>query len=181
VKSRRQWLSPCTARADHAACLCVYVKTGKSLGLALVMVPRVLTSRESAERRRKEMFRDHFFFDKIVKLELEPLKREQMLEAYRKRFKGHEPFAEDALLTLARMSRGIFRRFLRYVILTLQHSESHGERIIDAETVKAAVTVKRLAIENYAMSRLLAKLELHRYITRQREGTDKVVSPRKKE
>jgi uncharacterized membrane protein len=30
-------------------------------------------------------------------------------------------------------------------------------------------------MEAYAMSRLLAKLELHRYITRQREGTDKIV------
>jgi DNA-binding MarR family transcriptional regulator len=108
--------------------------------------------------------------------------------------------------------------------LTLEHSESHERRIIDAETVKAAVTVERLAedmelelaelfpkqselrlqavrllmhleesgprrqteladelgVKGYAMSRLLAKLELHRYITRQREGTDKIVSLRKK-
>jgi len=43
-----------------------------------------------------------------------------MVEAYRKRFKTIEPFAEDALLTLARVSRGIFRRFLRYITLTLR-------------------------------------------------------------
>jgi DNA-binding transcriptional ArsR family regulator len=120
------------------------------------------------------------------------------------------------------MSRGIFRRFLRYITLTLQYSESHGERIIDAEAVKAAVTVERLAedilvelfskqsdlrlqavrllmhleesgskrqgelaeelgVEACAMNRLLPKLELHRYITRQREGTDKIVSLWKKE
>jgi uncharacterized membrane protein len=120
------------------------------------------------------------------------------------------------------MSRGIFRRFLRYITLTLQYSESHSKRIIDTETVKAAVTVERLAedmelelvelfpkqsdlrlqavrllllleesgprkqtelaeelgLEEYAISRLLAKLELHRYITRRREGTDKIVSLR---
>jgi len=31
-------------------------------------------------------------------------------------------------------------------------------------------------MEDYAMSRLLRKLELHRYIVRRREGTDKLVS-----
>jgi hypothetical protein len=45
----------------------------------------------------------HFFFDKMEKVELEPLKPEQMVEAYRKRFKkAIEPFTEDALFTLAR-------------------------------------------------------------------------------
>jgi uncharacterized membrane protein len=33
-------------------------------------------------------------------------------------------------------------------------------------------------MEDYAMSRLLAKLELHRYIARRREGADKIVSLR---
>ena len=41
---------------------------------------------------QKEMFRDHFFFDKMEKVTLEPLKPEQMVEAYRKRFKAIEPF-----------------------------------------------------------------------------------------
>jgi hypothetical protein len=171
---------------------------------------------------QKEMFRDHFFFDKMEKVELEPLKPEQMVEAYRKRFKAIEPFTEDALFALARMSRGIFRRFLRYITLALQYSESHGKKIIRTETVKQAVTVERLAedmelelvelfpkqsdlrlqavrqlmhlgesgpkkqselveelgLEAYVMSRLLAKLELHRYIARRREGTDKIVTLR---
>jgi hypothetical protein len=43
------------------------------------------------------------------------------------------------------MSRGILRRFLRYITLTLQYSESHGKKNIDTETVEEAVTVKRLA------------------------------------
>lgn len=68
---------------------------------------------------QKEMFRDHFFLDKMHKIELEPLKLEQMLEAYRKALGTLEPFTRDGLLTLARMSRGISRRFLRYIILTL--------------------------------------------------------------
>jgi len=172
---------------------------------------------------QKEMFRDHFFFDKMEKVELEPLKPEQILEAYRKRFKTIEPFAEDALLTLARMSRGIFRRFLRYITVTLQHWETGKGGPIDATVVKEAVTAERLAedmerelaelfpkqsdlrlqavgllvhleesgpkkqtelaeelgMEGYAMSRLLAKLTLHRYIIRRRDGTDKIVALRK--
>jgi hypothetical protein len=53
--------------------------------------------------------------DKMEKVENEPLEPKTMVEAYRKRFKAIEPFTEDALLTLARMSRGIFRCFLRYI------------------------------------------------------------------
>jgi len=60
-----------------------------------------LSQWETSDRKRKpnivvaiqkEMFRDHFFFDKMEKVELEPLKPEQMAEVYRKRFKVIEPF-----------------------------------------------------------------------------------------
>jgi hypothetical protein len=44
----------------------------------------------------------HFFFDKMEKVELEPLRPEQMVEVYRRRFKAIEPFTEDAFFTLAR-------------------------------------------------------------------------------
>ena len=171
---------------------------------------------------QKEMFGDHYFFDKMTKIELEPLKPEQMVEAYMKRFKKPDPFTEDALLTLARMSRGIFRRYLRYIMSTLDQWEyspkPHGP--INVEIVNKAVTPDRLAqdmeyelqelfprqsdlrlqavrllmhlsesgskkqielaeelnMQPYAVSRLLEKLELHRYVTRKRVATDKVVS-----
>ena len=170
---------------------------------------------------QKEMFGGHFFFDKMSRIELEPLQPREMVEAYVKQFKTTEPFTEDALLTVARMSRGIFRRFLRYISLTLDlwSTGSQPRGPIDTETVKKAVTAERLAedmelelvevfpkhsdlrlqavrllmhleesgptrqsqlgellgIEPYAMSRLLAKLELHRYVVREREGADKLV------
>jgi DNA-binding MarR family transcriptional regulator len=120
------------------------------------------------------------------------------------------------------MSRGIFRRFLRYISLALRHWETKKSGPIDTTIVKEAVTVERLAedtelelaelfpkqsdlrlqavrlvmwleesgpkkqgelaeelgLEEYAMSRLLAKLELHRYIVRRREGIDKIVTLR---
>jgi hypothetical protein len=43
---------------------------------------------------------------------------------------------------------------------------------------KQTELAEELGMEDYAMSRLLARLELHRYIARRREGTDKIVSLR---
>lgn len=93
------------------------------------------------------MFQRHYFFDKMQKIELQPLRPEQMLEAYKHRFKDTHPFTEDALLTLARMSRGIFRRFLRYITQTIYAwVGSPGPRKpIDTELVKKTITTERLA------------------------------------
>ena len=170
---------------------------------------------------QKEMFSGHFFFDKMSMIELKPLQPNQMVEAYVKQFRTTKPFTDDALLTLARMSRGMFRRFLRYISLTLDlwSTKSQPRGQIDTATVKKAVTAERLSedmelelvelfpkhsdlrlqavrllmhleesgptrqsrlgellgIEPYTMSRLLAKLELHRYVVREREGADKTV------
>jgi len=41
---------------------------------------------------------------------------------------------------------------------------------------KQTELVAELGMEDYAMSRLLTKLELHRYVVRRREGADKIVS-----
>jgi len=41
---------------------------------------------------------------------------------------------------------------------------------------KQTELAEELGLKGYAMSRLLAKLELHRYTVRRREGTDKLVS-----
>jgi DNA-binding MarR family transcriptional regulator len=96
---------------------------------------------------QKEMFGGHFFFDKMQKVELHPLQPEMMVEAYKRRFKTTDPFTSDALLTLARMSRGIFRRYLRYIILTLDlwNEKRVGRGRIETEIVREAVTMEQLA------------------------------------
>lgn len=95
---------------------------------------------------QKEMFCGHFFLDKMQKIELTPLTPRKMLEAYVKRFGNTYPFTEDALLCLARMSRGIFRRYLRYITLTLDLWERmHSTDLISVELVKKAVTIDQLA------------------------------------
>jgi len=170
-----------------------------------------------------EMFQGHFFFDKMEKVELTPLPSNSLVEAYRKRFKETEPFTEEALLKLASMGRGIFRRFLRYITITLDLWQSRKRRpnSIGPELVTEAISTERLAedmdleladlfpkhsdlrlqavrllmhlessgpikqsqladdlnLEPYVLSRLLTKLELHRYIVRRREGADKIVTP----
>jgi DNA-binding MarR family transcriptional regulator len=43
-------------------------------------------------------------------------------------------------------------------------------------TREAVSQSAQMGIEKCAMSRVLAKLELHRYIARQRDGTDKLVN-----
>ena len=97
---------------------------------------------------QKEMFGGHFFFDKMQKIELHPLQPETMVEAYKRRFKTTDPFTSDALLDSARMSRGVFRRFLRYIMLDarpLGRKQRVGTDRIETETVRTAVTVERLA------------------------------------
>lgn len=193
------------------------------------MESRSLLKNLEAKRRtniiiaiQKEMFHDHFFLDKMQKVELKPLNPRQMLEAYLKRFKTTAPFTEDALLALAQMSRGIFRRFLKYITLALDHWQTQPEprQPINPTTVRTAVTreqlaedmeielrelfpkqadlrlqtiqilthlqttgpklqsqlAKELEMKPYAVSRLLTRLEHHRHITRQRTGSDKMVS-----
>jgi len=96
---------------------------------------------------QKEMFHDHFFLDKMHVVQLKPLSTEQLLQAYIKQFGTFEPFTRDAIKLLAEMSRGIFRRFLRYITLTLDLWESKYQETqptIDAALVKQAVTIEHL-------------------------------------
>jgi len=102
---------------------------------------------------QKEMFHDHFFLDKMRTIELKPLTTQQILNAFRKRFTTFSPFTEEAITLLAKMSRGIFRRFLRYITLTLDLWESkyqQNQPTIGVTVVKGAVTIDHLrnAMEN---------------------------------
>jgi DNA-binding MarR family transcriptional regulator len=48
----------------------------------------------------------------------------------------------------------------------------------ESAPVEQSELAEGLGIEQYELSRLLAKLELHRYVVRERAGTDKMVSLR---
>ncbi len=51
-------------------------------------------------------------------LELNALNAEQFIEAYRAKFQTCDPFDEPALDYLAHLSRGVFRRFLKFLART---------------------------------------------------------------
>jgi hypothetical protein len=71
---------------------------------------------------QKETFNhaDHFLYGKMDLTDLFPLTSSQLLEAYARKWGGYAPFTEDALQYVAKMSRGIFRRFKRYIALALE-------------------------------------------------------------
>jgi len=165
---------------------------------------------------QKEMPKDHFFLDKMQVVELRPLSAEQLLRAYMKQFGTFEPFTEDAVKLLAQMSRGVFRRFLRYIYMTLENRDGTTE--ITEEDVRNSVSEQQLLLDNeeelakifpksdesrlqaikvmqflethstnqkelaesvgiseYALSRILDKLELHHKIRRERRGLEKMI------
>jgi len=108
--------------------------------------------RKEAERSQvfvfgiqKEMFGGHFIYGKMDIVELSPFKPEEMLEAYRKTWETTEPFTEDALLLLAELSRGIFRRFLKYIQRCIEETSlGKKEFPITVENVREAVTLDQL-------------------------------------
>lgn len=95
---------------------------------------------------QKELFSGHFLFGKIDAVELEPLKPEQLVEAYKGFWHTSEPFTSGALLLLAQLSRGIFRRFMKYIQACIERyviTEVKQERI-GIELVNETVTFDQL-------------------------------------
>jgi DNA-binding MarR family transcriptional regulator len=81
-----------------------------------------------------------------------------------------ERLAEDMGLELVELFPKQSDLRLRAVRLLMHLQESGPKRQTEL--------TEELGMEAYAMSRLLAKLELHRYILRRRDGTDKIVGLR---
>ena len=95
---------------------------------------------------QKELFRGHFFLGKMNRIELNPLKPDTILRFYEKKFNGTDPYTRDALLLLAKMSRGIFRRFLKYLTLTLDHQEhTKTPSPITVDQIREAIPIQLLA------------------------------------
>jgi len=97
---------------------------------------------------QKETFSaaDHFFYGKCDIVPLMPLTVKQLLDAYIIKWAGYAPFTEEALQYVAKMSRGVFRRFKRYIGLALETQiveraqADISSSLIDLEAVKKSVT-----------------------------------------
>jgi biotin operon repressor len=62
----------------------------------------------------------HFFLGKFDVTELPLLEPKELIETYKKKFESIEPFAEETLDLIAKLSRGVFRRFQKYCRLTIE-------------------------------------------------------------
>jgi dephospho-CoA kinase len=97
---------------------------------------------------QKETFSaaDHFFYGKCDIIPLMPLTLKQLLDAYIIKWRSYAPFTEEALQYIAKMSRGVFRRFKRYIGLALETWIADRVQVpvagglIDLEAVKKSVT-----------------------------------------
>ncbi|MCP8309632.1 MAG: MarR family transcriptional regulator [archaeon] len=86
--------------------------------------------------------KDSFFYGKMDIIELKPLTPQQLIEAYKLNFNEIWPFEEQALLRVARLSRGIFRRFLRYISLCIEEwmAQEDMNKLIDLPLTEKAIT-----------------------------------------
>ncbi len=100
---------------------------------------------------QEETFRDRFFLGKMEVARIKPFTAQQLISAYKQKFKICDPFTEQAVLQLARLSRGIFRRFLQYIKLCLDHQRQFGGEpgLLDEEFVGKVVTKEQLGRDLY--------------------------------
>jgi len=95
---------------------------------------------------QREMFHDHFLFGKMEVFTLDPFKPSELVEGYKRIHKGTFPFTEESLLLLARMSRGIFRRFVKYIHMTLEGRDNATK--ITERDVRKSVSEQQLLVDN---------------------------------
>jgi DNA-binding MarR family transcriptional regulator len=121
---------------------------------------------------QKELYKGHFFLGKFEHIELKPFTAAELLEAYKKvtassssgSLAPTSPFEEAALLELGQMSRGIFRRFKRYIHKCVEAYQPDNMALISADFVREIITFDEIAADmQLQLSDLFSKPE-HRTI-----------------
>jgi hypothetical protein len=94
---------------------------------------------------QKELFGQHMFYNKMNMDELKPFTAEELVEAYKKKFNETAPFDETALLEIARMSQGVFRRYKRYIAFCLiAFDQQQAAASISIDDVRRTITIDHL-------------------------------------
>jgi len=92
-----------------------------------------------AFQKEMVMKHPHFFIGKLDLVTLKPLRPNELIEAYKLRNGTVEPFTEDALNLLGQLSRGIFRRFLKYIQITIEKNLDN-EYPVTVEHINNSIT-----------------------------------------
>jgi DNA-binding transcriptional regulator YhcF (GntR family) len=94
------------------------------------------------------MYGGHFFLGKLITVELSPMKPNEMVDAYKSKWGTVEPFTEEALLLTAQLSRGIFRRFLKYIRKSIETAAIGNSNFpITSEIINREITTKQLVAD----------------------------------
>lgn len=99
---------------------------------------------------QKELFKkqSHFFLGKMVIIELKPLKPEELVHVFKIQFPDCDLISDKALILLGQLARGVFRRFLKYLGLTIESFLiSNGEPPINATYVNKVVTIEHIVAD----------------------------------
>ena len=73
-------------------------------------------------------------------VELLPFSPAELVQVYKEEFGDVYPFDPETLALLGRYSRGVFRRFLRYIQLCLDWKLSHGDEVVTREIVGLVIS-----------------------------------------
>lgn len=95
---------------------------------------------------QKELVRrqQHFFLLKMTPFIELDFKCEELLQFYKSRFNSYTPFNEESLKEIARLSKAIFRRFQRYIHLTVLDMLQTSKNVVSVEDVKRVITDEEL-------------------------------------
>ena len=125
----------------------------------------------------------HFLLGKMETYELKPLTPQQLYDVYVQKFNNSYPFQKEVLMRLARLSRGISRRYLRYISLCLEAWMSYDDKpsSIDISFTEKAISNEDISKDmDLELAALFPKSEKMRrkavkaisYLMSMKEGTN---------
>lgn len=95
-----------------------------------------------AAQKELVMKNPHFFWGKCDRLTIEPLSSQELIDAYRLNTEDTQILDNDALKLLAMLSRGVFRRFKKYIRLAIERNLD-AQMPLKPEHIDKAVTEKQ--------------------------------------
>jgi hypothetical protein len=88
-----------------------------------------------------------YFLGRALAVEIKPLAAADLAAAYKAIFVWAAPFTDESLLLIAGLSRGIFRRFLKFITAAVQDMQRRNLHQIDVGDVAAAIKIEMVARE----------------------------------